>query len=67
MSIHFFDALVDDAVPPRLRLLDDGVEGAIVGTALYEGRFTIAEGQKALQPDADEQQRRPYRPVPATE
>jgi hypothetical protein len=25
LSIYFFDALVDDAVPPRLRLLDDGV------------------------------------------
>jgi phosphoribosylanthranilate isomerase len=24
-------------------LLDDGVEGAIIGTALYEGRFTLDE------------------------
>ncbi len=24
-------------------LIDDGVEGAIVGTALYEGRFTLEE------------------------
>jgi phosphoribosylformimino-5-aminoimidazole carboxamide ribotide isomerase len=36
----------------------------IAGKALYEGRFTIAEGQQALQPETD---RRPYRPVPATE
>jgi phosphoribosylanthranilate isomerase len=24
-------------------LVDDGVEGAIIGTALYEGRFTLTE------------------------
>ena len=29
-------------------LVDDGVEGAIIGTALYEGRFTLAD---ALGPD----------------
>ena len=32
--------------------------GVIVGKALYEGRFTIAEAQEALQPDPAE---RPYR------
>jgi phosphoribosylformimino-5-aminoimidazole carboxamide ribonucleotide (ProFAR) isomerase len=26
----------------------DPVEGVIVGRALYEGRFTVAEGQRAL-------------------
>jgi 1-(5-phosphoribosyl)-5-[(5-phosphoribosylamino)methylideneamino] imidazole-4-carboxamide isomerase/N-(5'phosphoribosyl)anthranilate isomerase len=26
-----------------MRLVDDGVEGAIVGTALYEGRFTLED------------------------
>ena len=41
--------------------------GVIVGKALYEGRFTIAEGQQALQPDAgDRLDKKPYRPVPAT-
>ena len=42
--------------------------GVIAGKALYEGRFTIAEGQQALQPDAGERlDKKPYRPVPATE
>jgi phosphoribosylformimino-5-aminoimidazole carboxamide ribotide isomerase len=40
--------------------------GVIAGKALYEGRFTIAEGQKALQPDTgDRADKKPYRPVPA--
>jgi phosphoribosylformimino-5-aminoimidazole carboxamide ribonucleotide (ProFAR) isomerase len=39
--------------------------GVIAGKALYEGRFTIAEGQKALQPTPTV--RKPYRPVPATD
>jgi phosphoribosylformimino-5-aminoimidazole carboxamide ribotide isomerase len=40
--------------------------GVIAGKALYEGRFTIAEGQKALQPEATERSdKKPYRPVPA--
>lgn len=34
--------------------------GVVVGKALYEGRFTVAEGQEALQPDARD---RPYRDV----
>jgi phosphoribosylformimino-5-aminoimidazole carboxamide ribotide isomerase len=38
--------------------------GVIAGKALYEGRFTIAEGQQALQPEIA---KRPYRPVPAAD
>jgi phosphoribosylformimino-5-aminoimidazole carboxamide ribotide isomerase len=38
--------------------------GVIAGKALYEGRFTIAEGQKALQPEPAAAPKRPYRPVP---
>jgi phosphoribosylformimino-5-aminoimidazole carboxamide ribotide isomerase len=41
--------------------------GVIAGKALYEGRFTIAEGQQALQPEAGERDKKPYRPVPAAE
>jgi phosphoribosylformimino-5-aminoimidazole carboxamide ribotide isomerase len=42
--------------------------GVIAGKALYEGRFTIAEGQKALQPEAAERaDKKPYRPVPASD
>jgi phosphoribosylformimino-5-aminoimidazole carboxamide ribotide isomerase len=42
--------------------------GVIAGKALYEGRFTIAEGQKALQPEALERtDKKPYRPVPAND
>lgn len=42
--------------------------GVIAGKALYEGRFTIAEGQKALQPEAAERNdKKPYRPVPAND
>jgi phosphoribosylformimino-5-aminoimidazole carboxamide ribotide isomerase len=42
--------------------------GVIAGKALYEGRFTIAEGQKALQPEAtDRSDKKPFRPVPATD
>src|SRR4051794_15908575 len=37
--------------------------GVIAGKALYEGRFTIAEGQQALQPEAAEKAKKPYRPV----
>jgi phosphoribosylformimino-5-aminoimidazole carboxamide ribotide isomerase len=38
--------------------------GVIAGKALYEGRFTIAEGQKALQPELS---KKPYRPLPAVD
>ncbi|HEY6762922.1 MAG TPA: 1-(5-phosphoribosyl)-5-[(5-phosphoribosylamino)methylideneamino]imidazole-4-carboxamide isomerase [Baekduia sp.] len=42
--------------------------GVIAGKALYEGRFTISEGQKALQPEAtDRSDKKPFRPVPATD
>jgi phosphoribosylformimino-5-aminoimidazole carboxamide ribotide isomerase len=42
--------------------------GVIAGKALYEGRFTIAEGQKALQPEAVQRaDKKPYRPVPASD
>jgi phosphoribosylformimino-5-aminoimidazole carboxamide ribotide isomerase len=41
--------------------------GVIAGKALYEGRFTIAEGQRALQPEPGEKPKKPYRPVPAGE
>jgi phosphoribosylformimino-5-aminoimidazole carboxamide ribotide isomerase len=43
--------------------------GVIAGKALYEGRFTIAEGQQALQPEtaADKADKKPYRPVPASD
>jgi phosphoribosylformimino-5-aminoimidazole carboxamide ribotide isomerase len=40
--------------------------GVIAGKALYEGRFTIAEGQRALQPEAAGD-KKPYRPVAASE
>jgi phosphoribosylformimino-5-aminoimidazole carboxamide ribotide isomerase len=40
--------------------------GVIAGKALYEGRFTIAEGQAALQPEPVEG-KRPFRAVPAAE
>jgi 1-(5-phosphoribosyl)-5-[(5-phosphoribosylamino)methylideneamino] imidazole-4-carboxamide isomerase/N-(5'phosphoribosyl)anthranilate isomerase len=33
-----------------LGLLDDGVEGAIVGTALYEGRFTLEDALALTRP-----------------
>jgi len=39
--------------------------GVIAGKALYEGRFTIADGQSALQPQVVE--KRPFRPVPASD
>jgi phosphoribosylformimino-5-aminoimidazole carboxamide ribotide isomerase len=42
--------------------------GVIAGKALYEGRFTIAEGQQALQPEIGEHvDKKPYRPVPVTD
>jgi phosphoribosylformimino-5-aminoimidazole carboxamide ribotide isomerase len=42
--------------------------GVIAGKALYEGRFTIAEGQHALQPEpVDKAAKKPYRPVPAND
>lgn len=42
--------------------------GVIAGKALYESRFTIAEGQQALQPEAAERaDKKPYRPVPASD
>jgi phosphoribosylformimino-5-aminoimidazole carboxamide ribotide isomerase len=40
--------------------------GVIAGKALYEGRFTIAEGQKALQPEPAGD-KKPYRPVAASD
>jgi phosphoribosylformimino-5-aminoimidazole carboxamide ribotide isomerase len=40
--------------------------GVIAGKALYEGRFTIAEGQKALQPEPAGD-KKPYRPVGASD
>lgn len=33
----------------RRELQLDAIDGVIVGTALYEGRFTVAEGKEALQ------------------
>jgi phosphoribosylformimino-5-aminoimidazole carboxamide ribotide isomerase len=39
--------------------------GVIAGKALYEGRFTIGEGQKALQPEIVD--KKPYRSVPAAD
>jgi phosphoribosylformimino-5-aminoimidazole carboxamide ribotide isomerase len=39
--------------------------GVIAGKALYEGRFTIAEGQRALQPESAD--KKPYRPVAASD
>ena len=41
--------------------------GVIAGKALYEGRFTIAEGQQALQPEPADVAKKPYRPVAASE
>ncbi|WP_205698422.1 1-(5-phosphoribosyl)-5-[(5-phosphoribosylamino)methylideneamino]imidazole-4-carboxamide isomerase [Conexibacter sp. SYSU D00693] len=37
--------------------------GVVVGKALYEGRFTVAEGQAALQPLATGPRDRPFRDV----
>jgi phosphoribosyl isomerase A len=31
-------------------LVDEGVEGAIVGTALYEGRFTLEDALAVTKP-----------------
>ena len=31
-------------------LVDEGVEGAIIGTALYEGRFTLPEALEVTRP-----------------
>jgi phosphoribosylanthranilate isomerase len=31
-------------------LVDDGVEGAIIGTALYEGRFTLEDALALTRP-----------------
>jgi phosphoribosylformimino-5-aminoimidazole carboxamide ribonucleotide (ProFAR) isomerase len=39
-TLAHLKALADDAAP--------NIEGAIVGKALYEHRFTVAEGIKAL-------------------
>ena len=44
-------------------LVPDGVEGAIAGTALYEGRFTL-EDALALTKGAAGEPRRPRHPVP---
>jgi phosphoribosylformimino-5-aminoimidazole carboxamide ribonucleotide (ProFAR) isomerase len=41
-------AYVDPAAPGRHR----GVEGAIVGTALYEGRFTLPDALALTRTDA---------------
>ena len=41
--------------------------GVIAGKALYEGRFTIAEGQKALRPERSAARKKPYRPVPSAD
>jgi phosphoribosylformimino-5-aminoimidazole carboxamide ribotide isomerase len=41
--------------------------GVIAGKALYEGRFTIAEGQEALRPEPAAGGRKPFRAVPATD
>jgi phosphoribosylanthranilate isomerase len=35
-----------------MELVDEGVEGAIVGTALYEGRFTLEDALALTWPDA---------------
>jgi phosphoribosyl isomerase A len=34
-----------------MRLVDEGVEGAIIGTALYEGRFTLEDALALTLPD----------------
>jgi phosphoribosylformimino-5-aminoimidazole carboxamide ribotide isomerase len=41
--------------------------GVIAGKALYEGRFTIAEGQEALRPERSSARKKPYRPVPSAD
>jgi phosphoribosylformimino-5-aminoimidazole carboxamide ribotide isomerase/phosphoribosylanthranilate isomerase len=33
-------------------LLEDGVEGAIIGTALYEGRFTLGDALRLTRPES---------------
>ena len=33
-----------DDIRALMTLVDEGVEGAIAGTALYEGRFTLEDG-----------------------
>ena len=44
-------------------LVPDGVEGAIIGTALYEGRFTLEEASRP-HPRRSHEPRRPRHPVP---
>ena len=39
-----------DDLRALMGLVGDGVEGAIVGTALYEGRFTLAEALELTRP-----------------
>jgi len=39
------------------RMVPDGIEGAIVGRALYDGAFTLAEALEAVQPGPDSAER----------
>jgi phosphoribosylformimino-5-aminoimidazole carboxamide ribonucleotide (ProFAR) isomerase len=39
-----------DDLRALMGLVGDGVEGAIVGTALYEGRFTLTEALELTRP-----------------
>ena len=39
-----------DDLRSLMGLVGDGVEGAIVGTALYEGRFTLTEALELTRP-----------------
>jgi phosphoribosylformimino-5-aminoimidazole carboxamide ribonucleotide (ProFAR) isomerase len=39
-----------DDLAALMGLVDDGVEGAIVGTALYEGRFTLEDALALTRP-----------------
>jgi phosphoribosylanthranilate isomerase len=38
-------------MPSALDRVDEGVEGAIIGTALYEGRFTLTDALDLTWPD----------------
>jgi phosphoribosylanthranilate isomerase len=41
-----------DDISALMTLVDEGVEGAIAGTALYEGRFTLEDALALTKPDA---------------
>jgi 1-(5-phosphoribosyl)-5-[(5-phosphoribosylamino)methylideneamino] imidazole-4-carboxamide isomerase/N-(5'phosphoribosyl)anthranilate isomerase len=43
-------------------MVGDGIEGAIVGRALYDGAFTLAQALAAVEPPIDPREREPVQP-----